>query len=50
MTLHIDRPLQRLDHLAQVLAHGGLARVRIAGRQGFDDLFVLNESLPKPKK
>src|SRR5437899_11804694 len=43
MALDVDRPLQRLHHLAEVLAHGGLGRVGVARGAGFHDRLVLVE-------
>ncbi len=41
MALGIDRPLQGLDDVAEMLAHGGLTGIRIPASQGFDDGLVL---------
>jgi Fumarylacetoacetate (FAA) hydrolase family len=39
--LGVDRPLQGLDHLAEMLAHGRLAGIRIAAGQRLDDGMTL---------
>src|SRR5205823_3293073 len=39
----LDRPLERLHDVAQVIAHGGLAGGGVARGQGKDDGFVLAE-------
>jgi hypothetical protein len=50
MVLGVDRPLQGLNDLAEVLPHRRLAGVRIAGRQRLDDGFVLAQrACPPPR-
>ena len=44
-SLRIDRPLQRLEHVAEVLRHRGVARIRIVSRDRRDDRLVLPEGL-----
>ena len=41
MTLGVDGPLQRIHDMAEMLAHGGLAGVRIPAGERLDDHFVL---------
>jgi hypothetical protein len=41
MALGLDGPLQGLDHVAEMLAHGGLTGIRIPASQRFDDGLVL---------
>ena len=39
--LCLDRPLQGLDDVPQVVRHGGLAGVRVVGPEGVEDGLML---------
>jgi hypothetical protein len=50
MALGLDRPLQRLDHVAQMLAHGRFAGIGISGGERIHDRFVLAQRACGPTR